>query len=60
MYVEFFSEIPTENSAAWIGTVDVGFTFALTENIQLDAGVNVGVTDAADDLNPFLGFSVRF
>lgn len=60
MYVEFFSEVPVENTADWIGTVDVGFTYTLTENIQLDAGVNIGVTDAADDLNPFLGISMRF
>lgn len=60
MYVEFFSEIPTENSSEWIGTVDVGFTYALTENVRLDAGVNIGVTDSADDLNPFLGISMRF
>lgn len=60
MYVEFFSEIPVENSSEWIGTVDVGFTYALTENVRLDAGVNVGVTEAADDLNPFLGISMRF
>ncbi|WP_009966138.1 transporter [Verrucomicrobium spinosum] len=60
MYVEFFSEIPAENTSEWIGTVDVGFTYAVTENLRLDAGVNVGVTDTADDLNPFLGISMRF
>jgi hypothetical protein len=60
MYVEFFSEVPMENSSAWIGTVDVGFTYAIGKNMQLDAGVNIGVTDAADDLNPFVGFTVRF
>jgi hypothetical protein len=43
-----------------IGTVDAGFTYALTEDIQLDAGVNIGVTRAADDWNPFLGLSWRF
>jgi hypothetical protein len=60
MYLEFFSEIPTEDTDEWEGTVDVGFTFALTENVQLDAGANFGVTDAADDINPFLGITVRF
>lgn len=59
-YVEFFSEVPVENSRDWVGSVDVGITYALTDNVQLDAGVNFGVTDAADDLNPFLGISVRF
>ncbi len=26
----------------------------------VDAGINLGVTKSADDLNPFIGFSVRF
>ena len=30
------------------------------DHLQLDAGVNVGVTDAANDVNPFLGFTWRF
>jgi hypothetical protein len=59
-YVEFFSEVSTENSSSWIGTVDLGLTYGLTENIQLDAGINIGVTDAADDVNPFVGASWRF
>lgn len=59
-YVEFFSLVSAEDGAAWVGTVDLGFTYGLTKNIQLDAGVNIGVTRAADDVNPFLGFSVRF
>ncbi len=36
------------------------FTYALTDNVQLDAGVNVGVTSAADRFNPFVGVSSRF
>jgi hypothetical protein len=59
-YVEFFSAVSAEDNSPWIGTVDFGFTYALTENIQLDAGVNIGVTRSADDWNPFLGVSWRF
>ncbi len=60
MYVEFFSAVSTEDDSPWVGTFDVGFTYALTPDIQLDGGVNVGVTDSADDINPFLGISLRF
>ncbi|WP_420371229.1 hypothetical protein [Fischerella thermalis] len=28
--------------------------------MQLDAGVNIGLTQAADDFQPFIGLSVRF
>jgi hypothetical protein len=59
-YVEFFAEVNPKESSDWVGTVDLGFTYAITPDIQLDGGVNIGVTRAADDWNPFLGLSVRF
>ena len=59
-YVEFFSAISTEHGAGWVGTVDVGLNYALTKNMQLDCGCNFGITAAADDLNPFIGLTVRF
>jgi hypothetical protein len=43
--------------AVMLGT---GVTYRLTKNVQLDAGVNVGVTPAADRINPFVGLSMRF
>lgn len=59
-YVEFFSSVSTDKDADWVGTVDLGLTYGLTENIQLDAGINIGVTRSADDWNPFVGISWRF
>ena len=59
-YVEFFSEVSAASGSHWVGTVDLGLTYGLTKNIQLDAGVNLGVTEAADDVNPFVGVSWRF
>ncbi|HMJ90968.1 MAG TPA: transporter [Candidatus Acidoferrum sp.] len=59
-YVEFFSVINSDEDAKWIGTADIGFTYGLTENIQFDAGINVGLTRSADDWNPFLGVTWRF
>ena len=59
-YVEFFSAVSTESDSSWVGTIDAGFTYALSENAQLDAGVNVGITRSAEDVNPFIGFSYRF
>lgn len=59
-YVEFFSKITEGFKSDWIGMVDAGLTYGLTEDIQLDAGINVGVTRAADDFNPFCGLSVRY
>ncbi len=59
-YVEFFSAVSTEGGARWVATFDLGLTYNLTENIQFDAGCNFGVTRAAEDVNPFIGVSVRF
>ncbi|MBA3883565.1 MAG: transporter, partial [Chthoniobacterales bacterium] len=59
-YVEFFSSVSTERDAEWVGTFDFGFTYKLTPNVQLDTGLNVGLTRSADDLNLFLGLSVRY
>jgi len=37
-----------------------GLTYAVTANVQLDAGVNFGVSSAADRYNPFIGIATRF
>jgi hypothetical protein len=60
VYVEAFVERSTASGADTVVTIDGGVTFAVTENLQLDAGANVGVTDAADDLNVFVGLSQRY
>lgn len=59
-YIEFFSLVSAERGSKWIGTVDFGMTYGLSEHVRLDAGVNIGVTKSADDINPFLGLSWRF
>ncbi|MGE0023196.1 MAG: transporter [Hyphomicrobium sp.] len=60
IYVEAFVERSAESGAETIVTIDGGLTFAVTDHLQLDAGANVGVTAAADDLNVFMGLSQRF
>lgn len=59
-YVEFAALVTPESGGAWQGQVDVGFTYGLNENTQLDFGCNFGVTDSAPDYNPFLGITFRF
>ncbi len=57
-YLEFVSVVSEET--AWVATFDCGLTYALTDDIQIDAGLNFGLTEAAEDLHPFLGLSLRF
>jgi hypothetical protein len=58
--VEFFSVVRSAGASDWEGQADVGFTYALDDDTQLDFGCNFGVTDSAPDFNPFLGLSFRF
>ena len=60
LYTEFYVERSTDSGAETIVTLDAGLTYAVDDNLQLDTGVNVGVTDAADDVNVFAGLSRRF
>ena len=60
MYLEIFTERSAESDANTVVTFDAGFTYAVTDNLQLDFGANIGVTDVADDLNVFAGLSRRF
>lgn len=60
LYVEAYVERSAASGAETVVTIDSGVTFAVTDNLQLDAGANVGVTDAADDLNVFVGLSQRY
>jgi hypothetical protein len=59
-YIEFYSNVSGEREVEWIGTFDFGATYKFTPNIQLDAGVNIGVTQSADDVNPFVGLTARY
>ena len=59
-YVEFVAVVGTAPGFDWQGQVDVGLTFGLTDDIQLDCGCNFGVTKSAPDFQPFAGISIRF
>ena len=59
-YVELFTAVSTERGAAWVGTFDTGLIYSLTKNIQLNAGVNIGMTRSAEDWSPFVGLAWRF
>ncbi len=60
VYVELYGAMNWEEKSDPIATFDTGLMYKLTDNIQLDAGVNIGLTDSAEDVNPFIGLSMRF
>lgn len=59
-YVEFVAVVGTEPGFDWQAQVDAGLTYAVTDDVQLDAGCNFGLTRSAPDFQPFIGISVRF
>lgn len=58
-YVEFWSLVGT-HGGDWQGTLDLGFTYSVSEDLQLDLGINLGVTRSAPDYQPFIGVSWRY
>jgi hypothetical protein len=59
-YIEFFTDVSTERHTGWIGTVDGGLAYSISDNIIVDCGINAGVTRAAQDWQPLVGISFRF
>ena len=59
-YYEVAVELGTEDPRGDIVLLGTGLTYAVDDDTQLDAGINVGVTRASDRINPFVGVSRRF
>ena len=47
------------SGARYIAALGVGLTYSLSRDAQLDAGVNVGITDEAEDARFFTGLTYR-
>lgn len=59
-YIELFTVTSGAAGFKWQGQLDIGFTYAVSANTQLDFGCNFGVTKSAPDYQPFVGISRRF
>jgi Putative MetA-pathway of phenol degradation len=59
-YFEFATDTSTVAHSRWIGTIDTALVYQPVDNWQLDAGVNLGVTKAANDLFTFVGVAWRY
>ena len=59
-YVEFVGVTGDSRGFKWQGQFDLGFTYAVAADTQLDLGCNFGVTESAPDYQPFVGLSRRF
>ncbi len=59
-YYEIAARFHTDDPRGDAVAFGTGVTYSVTKNLQLDAGVNFGLTSAADRINPFIGISTRF
>lgn len=59
MFMELAMATTFKAHSDWPMTYDIGTTYVIGDNIQLDAGVFIGLTESADDFNPFVGITYR-
>jgi hypothetical protein len=59
-YLEYAGFADLSGEQDYRGYFDAGLTYGLTPDIQLDGGIRVGLTEAADDFGVFSGISLRF
>jgi hypothetical protein len=60
IYGELFSLITAGADSTLAAYIDTGLVYQVFPNADVDFGCNFGVTDAANDYEPFTGFSFRF
>jgi hypothetical protein len=59
-YAEFYTYKADQTGAKWQNSVDFGTAYMVMDNFRVDANIQLGVTDAADDVNFFFGTAYRF
>jgi hypothetical protein len=59
-YVELATTFGNESPFGPVIVFGTGLTFKVKHDLQFDVGMNVGLSRAADRLNPFFGMSKRF
>ena len=60
LYLEGIGITSTDSDVDFRGILGGGLTYSITDDLVLDAGVNVGLTGDTDDVNVFTGITVRF
>lgn len=60
IFLELVSSLSTDEGADSEAYFNTGCTWAITETMQLDGGVRLGLNSASADFTPFLGFSVKY
>ncbi len=59
-YVEYFGFYPSDRNQADTHFLNGGFTYLITDNLQIDVRAGLGLNDEADDFFTGAGFAIRF
>ncbi len=59
-YGEFYDVVSTGAGDTHAAFVDFGLVYQIAPNAEVDIGCNFGVSEAAPDYQPFVGFGFRF
>jgi long-subunit fatty acid transport protein len=59
-YYEVVAQVGRHDPQGDIVLLGSGLAYKLNKNVQLDGGVNFGVTSAAARINPFVGLTMLF
>jgi len=59
-YIEFYSLTINNKKNIVKNYLDFGTNYIINENLKIDAGINFGINDSADNLQIFSGFTARF
>lgn len=60
VYLEYAMHVTTENDAQPQQSIDVGFTYPVTDNLEIDSGVFIGANKATPGFEWTSGVSFRF
>jgi len=59
-FVEYIGISPLDGGGTYRAACSFGLTFALSEDVQLDCGTTLGITDNVDDYHIFAGITWRY
>jgi hypothetical protein len=60
IYLEYASNVTTQNHVEAVQSIDVGGTYPLNDNIVLDTGLAFGLNKASNNFELLAGISLRF
>jgi hypothetical protein len=58
-YVEYAGTAPIDTGHTYVAYFDTGLTYLLRENVQIDLGINIGLSGRANDLVVVTGLAFR-